>query len=108
MGAIKDIYDILSDITAKLKSRKLQQVQDDQKQVISDLIAEVSNLKSRIQQLERDHSAAIARIRREDAAPKSQPVKRIRAEDLGGAMVPKYVILRKKVSPVSGSKGTHH
>jgi len=67
MGAIKDIYDILSDITAKVKSRSLKASQKDLIEANFQLVANVEKLKSRIENLERDHAQEVADLKRSHA-----------------------------------------
>ena len=59
MGAIKDIYDIIGDITSKLRSRPVKQSNED----IATVAAE---LKSRVEQLERDHAVEVTALKQEN------------------------------------------
>ena len=48
MGAIKDIYDVITDIASRATSKKRKQ--------------EIEGLKSRVAELERNHQAEMARL----------------------------------------------
>jgi hypothetical protein len=71
MGAIKDIYDILSEVTAKVQAHRRkkskERSREDLESYANELETSVEELRVNVQVLEREHTAAVAALQVENA-----------------------------------------
>jgi hypothetical protein len=71
MGAIKDIYDILSEVTAKVQARRLkkskERSREDLESYANELETIIEELRVKVQDLEREHTAVVAGLQVEKA-----------------------------------------
>lgn len=72
MGALKDIYDIFSEETAKMKARRLKQSEvrspEELEAYTASLESRVEELQAKVGDLEREHAAEVAGLKSENAA----------------------------------------
>ena len=71
MGAIKDIYDILSEVTAKVQAHRLkkskERSREDLESYANELETIIEELRGKVQDLEREHTAVVAGLQVENA-----------------------------------------
>jgi len=81
MGALKDIYDIFTDVASKTKAHRLHQSQGQSREGLeayaATLEVSVSELRLKMENLEREHVEEVARLTDEKAAAKAQRLKAV-------------------------------
>ena len=67
MGAIKDVYDILADITAKVQTHRLKKgkkrSREELESAVDEMESVVEELRSKIEDLEREHAEEVTNLK---------------------------------------------
>lgn len=76
MGAIKDIYDVLADMTAKVQAHRLKKGKERSREELESVVTEqessVSELRSKVENLEREHAEEVTNLKTEIARLESE------------------------------------